>query len=397
MSESLNLELEKMTAQKDETAVKRLLQEGADPNFVGENSTAIHTAAFHGADAILKVLIEAGANPNLKNRDGFAPIHWAASQGHIKTCEILIRNKADINAKTSAGGTALHVAASSGHSKICKILLAAGADINAADNMGSTPLSIAVGLNQKSVVTLLLSSGADTETVNANGQTPLLMGLDMLNEVGVKDWEQETRSNHTGETRIYSIRNNYFTFKDGTLVTPVVVKDQKFLASKSWVPQEYRQYLTMIEIVKLLLKHNADPDKTDKRMQNAFSYACRCGDAHIIKLLYSKTKNKNTRNFLEAGNLHLAALSGRTDGLKWLLSTELQTEINSVDSYGWTPLHYAADLGEQAEIIELLKEAGADTSIKSTKARGEKFGAGITAYEIAVSYNDSEKILRLLA
>lgn len=59
-----------------------LLQHQANPNLANrEGMTPIHLAAFRGHLDILKLLIEAGVNVNLKRNDDATPLHDAAVSG----------------------------------------------------------------------------------------------------------------------------------------------------------------------------------------------------------------------------------------------------------------------------------------------------------------------------
>ena len=64
-------------------------------------------------------------------------------------------------------------------------------------------------------------------------------------------------------------------------------------------------------------------------------------------------------------------------------------DINQPDLYGWTPLHYLADMGGHIRMAELLFEKGADKTIKSTNNRG--IGEEqVTASEVAYHWGDKE-------
>lgn len=64
----------------------------------------------------------------------------------------------------------------------------------------------------------------------------------------------------------------------------------------------------------------------------------------------------------EGEGIHALALSGNVQRLRELLSKDA-SDINSVDEYGYTPLHLAADRGH-ADIVSLLLEYRANVSAK---------------------------------
>jgi ankyrin repeat protein len=109
--------------------VKDLLNSGADVNskdMFGGN-TGLHWSARLGLTEMARLLIEKGANPNIRNDDNDTPLHWAAREGQKELVVILLAHGAKINAVGKAGWTPLRWAEVQGHDNIARILVAAGA------------------------------------------------------------------------------------------------------------------------------------------------------------------------------------------------------------------------------------------------------------------------------
>lgn len=53
----------------------------------------------------MKLLIENGAEINIKDNDGNTPLHYAAKRGFMGIIRLLVENGADINAKNNDGQT----------------------------------------------------------------------------------------------------------------------------------------------------------------------------------------------------------------------------------------------------------------------------------------------------
>jgi hypothetical protein len=70
-------------------------------------SSPLITAATFGKDEIAIILIEAGADVNLKNNDGSTPLHTAAFFCRTEIVKALLENGADKHLKNNAGSTAL--------------------------------------------------------------------------------------------------------------------------------------------------------------------------------------------------------------------------------------------------------------------------------------------------
>lgn len=90
--------------------VKLLLDAGADPNIQNSiGGTALSLAAGYVDDEIVKLLLDAGADPNIRGVSGFtALMHAAPRSGNIETIKLLLNAGVDVNARSLLGMTALH-------------------------------------------------------------------------------------------------------------------------------------------------------------------------------------------------------------------------------------------------------------------------------------------------
>ena len=108
--------------------------------------------------------LQAGANPNARNKSGFTPLHWAAStgwyrHGSAETVTALLKAGANPNARNGGGATPLHFAAGAAHTEAVEALLQAGADLEARTKGGGTPLHSAASRSVNAVAfTLLLKA-----------------------------------------------------------------------------------------------------------------------------------------------------------------------------------------------------------------------------------------------
>ena len=155
--------------------VRRLLDDGADPNQVGvKGTTALMFAAIAGHSQIVKALLDGGANPNQANTDGHTALIAAVVVGHSQIVKILLAGGANRNQANTDGSTALIQAALAGHSQIVKALLDGGANRNQADANGNTALISAASKGHTQIVKALLAGGANPNQADANGFTALM-------------------------------------------------------------------------------------------------------------------------------------------------------------------------------------------------------------------------------
>ena len=159
--------------------VKHCLSEGANINakagYFGK--TPLHWAAEASeAPGVVKALLDAGANVNVRDRASLTPLHWAAEASETPgVVKVLVDAGADLEAKINEfGATPLHQAAA--HSEtpgVVKALLAAGANIDPRNEGGWTPLHAAASYSDSpDVVKALLAAGANPKPLTFRDSTP---------------------------------------------------------------------------------------------------------------------------------------------------------------------------------------------------------------------------------
>jgi len=146
-----------------------LIEKGADVNLKGEAWYGpLHVAAANGHTQVVKVLLANGADVNIFHHD--KPLHYAAMNGHIEVAEILLARGADINAKGTDEYTALGTAVVNRQVEMVKFLLSKRADPNARAIYGRTPLYITYERGDVDMGRILLEHGADA-TLEYDGRT----------------------------------------------------------------------------------------------------------------------------------------------------------------------------------------------------------------------------------
>lgn len=142
-------------------------------NFEGH--TALHLAALTEQVNILRMLLLAGANPNLRDHNGNTGLHLACMTNNKEAVSTLITPFGEIDNKLGSFGNAvrivptdlevrnyngqrcIHLAAEAGSRDILRILLNSGADINAREGIaGRTALHIAIEMNNDDLFSFIL-------------------------------------------------------------------------------------------------------------------------------------------------------------------------------------------------------------------------------------------------
>ena len=105
-----------------------LLQAGADKNVRdGKGRTAVMLATCNGHTEIVRWLLQAGAGKNMRDGEGRTALMWAARNGHAGITRLLLQDGAKKDLQDHERVTALMEAACSGHVEIAHLLLQAGA------------------------------------------------------------------------------------------------------------------------------------------------------------------------------------------------------------------------------------------------------------------------------
>ena len=148
---------------------------GADVNGgvagpAGDTLYAICCAV--GAPDLLKIVLDAGADPNLRDpRTGSALELAVATYESLQDTELLLDYGADVDGRDADGYTPLMVA--TGELEIAQLLVRHGANVNAVTVTGWSVLMAAVVHGTPSLIRFLLEKGADPELKDEDGMTAL--------------------------------------------------------------------------------------------------------------------------------------------------------------------------------------------------------------------------------
>jgi len=174
--------IEKVFSQ-DLNGLEQLIAAGVDVDARDPNSgsTALMLACNYGFYDMVKILLSAGADPDVADNGGMTAL-MATVRVSKEMTDLLLKHGADPGIKAQAGVTALThsilgVLMGSVTTEVPAMLLDRGADVNEAATYGRTagytPLMMAARNNDRELARFLIDSGGDVNARAGDGATAL--------------------------------------------------------------------------------------------------------------------------------------------------------------------------------------------------------------------------------
>ncbi|XP_065312556.1 ankyrin-3-like isoform X3 [Gordionus sp. m RMFG-2023] len=247
-----------------------LIDKGAEIDVKGKNDvTPLHVATHYDKPALVSLLLERGADPLAKANNGYTPLHIAAKKNDTITIAHMLvsalpgsdKHKNGVDAKSRSGFTPLHLATQAGNADMTEFLLRCGADPLAASNNGLTAAHLTaqsdttecLGLLCDSVSPDLLDSLINART--AAGYSPLHTAC------------------HFG--RLQAVRFLLDRGADPAART----------TASGYTPLHQAAQQGHSAVVSLLLQRHASPDTLTNQGQTALSIAQKLGYVSLIETL----------------------------------------------------------------------------------------------------------------
>jgi ankyrin repeat protein len=356
-----DLRLVQAAKDQDREAIRALLREDVDVNSPqGDGATALHWAAYWDDPVMADLLISAGADVNRTNDLGVTPLALTSSGAMMKK---LLQAGANPNIVSSTGESPLMAAARAGNAESVKALLEHGANVNAREKLrGQTALMWAVSQRHPDIVRVLLEHGADAGARTESNRQLFFTGEPSGAGRNPADWVMRTIDTGGSTALLFAARQG--DVESAKLLLAAKANPNE-VAADGTSPLVLASYSGHGDLAALLLTKDANPNAADAGYAALHTAVLR-GDAELIKTLLAYGANPNSR--ITKGT----AIT--REGEDWALPTPL---------VGATPFVLAAKFLE-VDIMRALAKAGADPQLATTDgttplmaAAGVGWGGGV--------------------
>lgn len=364
-----------------EAIIKTLLSKGADITIpstdIFEGQTALHFASHSGALAVLKLLLDAGANINATTSRQWTPLHVACSTGQASVVAMLLELGADIAARTQEvdddedwdQSTPLIIAASHSCNRVVEILLKHKAKVNDFTKSGLTALHLAAQNGDYSTAKLVLAHGADSTALNKRGWTALHLAAEGGFKAMVELLLDHDSSNiDVGESEVSKTPLHLAAIGGHEETMRLLLAEGASIETCNNAGRNVLHFAAgngHEKIVEWLLDdHHANIDaKTHDYGWTSLLDTAANGHLNVVKLLIKRGADPRAAIRTGLTALHLTAMHKHPEIAELLVTHG--ADVNAVEVEGWTVLHCAI-LNQQKSTIDLLLARGADVN-SSTK------------------------------
>ncbi|KAK0399896.1 hypothetical protein QR680_003264 [Steinernema hermaphroditum] len=332
-----------------------------DVQTESNHDTALTLACAGGYADLVDLLIRKGADVEHRDKKGFTPLVLAATGGHVDCVKHLLDASCMVDAVSErTKDTALSLACSGGRKEVVEILLKANANKEHRNVSDYTPLSLAASGGYIEIIQLLLNAGAEINSRTGSKLciSPLMLAAMNGHEAATKLLlERGSDINAHIETN----RNTALTlacFQGRVEVVRLLLKynaNVEHRAKTGLTPLMEAANGGYSAVGKLLLEASADPNAAPvpSSKDTALTIAADKGHYQFVDLLIRHGANINARNKKGCSAVWLACNGGHLETLKTLVVHKADVDLQ--DARKTSPLMTAFRKGHLKIIRYLVK------------------------------------------
>ena len=375
---------------------RMLLEAGANPNVINhkqETPLIIAAQVHENRSKYIRLLVEHGADICAEDSAGMTPLYHAFKEGSEENIQALLDVGADLHAVNRDQQNVLHAIAKR-HSpeyfdytkedEIIRLLQKndLSKELNAVDIHGDTPLHCACKARRPKLAQYFIEAGADIHKVNNEQQNLLHAAVDCPDDKKQELWntKQPTADllNILLDFKMNIWPNLIMTEdlneKDAILRNLGMTEELNAKDAHGNTPLYLAYKSEEKEAVKQLLSAGANPGIANENGLTLFHAVAYVADTEMMQFLHSRllTQPEQSKQLVNVANewgatpLHLACQSQAGAIADMLLKGG--ADINARDNQGITPLMVAAGNGA-ADLLYMLLENKAEMDIADNDGR----------------------------
>ena len=330
-----------------------------DVNHEGDDFSALFCAVHQNHADVVKVLIDAGADIEIRDKESWTPLMYACKNGSQPIVKILVEAGAEVRA-TETGQSCLTIAAGFGHTETVRYLVGLPqVDLSHKEEEGYTSLLAAVEKPGADVVEVLIDAGSDVEAkLGERGErSPLLLASEFGNlrvvEVLLKAGADVCVTDNKGDTCLTLATHHGHTETVRTLLcmpgVDVYKSNNRGNTSLHLAPDHSA-------VVQLLIDAGADVEAKNSFGNTPLHWACQVGELDSAQMLVKAGADVCAVDDESTTCLILAAQHGHTATVRYLVGLN---NVNHRDYRGHTALHHARQK-QHTGVVQVLLKHGAE-------------------------------------
>ena len=365
-----------------------LIESGAtcDLRSKDRGETPLYIAARNGRTETLKAFLNANADMQVANDDGWKPIHAATEHSHMQALTCLLEAGCQVSPQTTpALMTPLHQAIANRKYEIIELLLRHNASMDAMDRFGNAPMHAAARTGQYGVLTKLLEKGASIEAHDNNYLTPLMVaaaareGSEECTKLLIQRGAAvQKRSRANDSALLFAALNGNVNAAAMLLDAGADLNGQHESLDTALHTAAGKGHVL---VCRMLLERGATVDPLNEVGNTPLALTVdEPSNKSVVELLLTHHANVNAQNGHGYTVLHRAVSTECKNSTILELLLQRGADVTKISEEGYTALHVAAANGNSS-ILECLVQAGVNPSIQST--------SGLTALHLAARHDVS--------
>ena len=324
--------------------------------------TALFWAVHENHPDVVEVLIDAGADVEVRDKSALTPLVFASEKGKLPMVKMLVEAGASVCARDHMGRTCFWMAAAFGHTETARYLVRLkGVDVDAEADDGLTAVLAAAQENHPDVMKVLIDAGADIEARdNSDGRTPLHVvsqrGHIRAVEVLIRAGAGVCYTNDGNTCLVLAAGNGHTETVRTLLYTPEMDVNQS--NTLGFTPLHLAVLKKHSNVVQVLINAGADIEAKGFDGSSPLHCVCEVGELEIAKMLVEAGADVCVVDDSSETSLIRSARDGYTEIVRYLASFR-EVDVNHRNLSGHTAL-YIARQKQHAGVVQILLEHGAE-------------------------------------